>query len=69
MSPELKSLVESIERYQGKSLLPNDVRTLVYHFISSLGPEAIRECAGKDMSFKIGYVEGYCRHVANKRNT
>ena len=61
MSPDTQQIIKAIERIQGHTLVPENMTEMIYHFISSLGPNAIRDCAGKDLSFKIGYIEGWSR--------
>ena len=61
MSPDTESLVRAIERIQGHTLVPEDINSLIYHFISNLGSEAIHDCSGKSLEFKRGYIEGYSR--------
>ena len=68
MSPDTESLIEAIERIQGHTLVPEDVHSLIYHFISSLGRDAIHDCAGKNVDFKRGYIEGYSRKNGGGRD-
>ena len=59
MSPDVQKVLEAIETIQGHSLVPENTYSMIYHFISSLGSEAIYDCAGKSEQFKIGYIQGY----------
>lgn len=66
MSPDVERIVEAIERIQGHSLVPDNIHSLVYHFISSLGTDAIKDCSSRSMEFKMGYIEGWSRCKAPK---
>ncbi len=61
MSPPSEDLIQVIEDLKGHSFIPENLESVVYHTISNLGGEAIRDCAEKDLNFKIGYIFGYRR--------
>ena len=63
MSPDVERLIEAIERIQGHTLVPENIESLIYHVISNLGSDEIRDCSGKSMDFKRGYIEGYSRAI------
>tara|TARA_Y100001956_G_C4107430_1_gene180697 strand:- start:277 stop:486 length:210 start_codon:yes stop_codon:yes gene_type:complete len=68
MSPDTESLIRAIERIQGHTLVPEDIHSLIYHFISNLGSEAIYDCSGKSLEFKRGYIEGYSRRNGGSKD-
>ncbi len=61
MSPDAERILEAIESIQGHTIVPDNLEMTVYHFLSQLGSEVIRDCAGKSFDYKVGYLEGWCR--------
>lgn len=56
-------LREAVFKIKGDVILPNDLESVIYHTISSMGSKAIRECSNKSLCFKYAYVLGYCLHL------
>jgi hypothetical protein len=47
MSPDAKRILDAIESIQGHTIVPDNLEMTVYHFLSQLGGDVIRDCAGK----------------------
>ena len=66
MSPDVEEILNAIESIQGHTIVPENIESTVYHFISSLGPDAIYACSGRSMQFKMGYIIGYSQGKGSK---
>lgn len=67
MSPDTERILDAIESIQGHTIVPDNLEMTVYHFLSQLGGDVIRDCAGKPFDYKMSYLEGWCRAVKERK--
>lgn len=63
-SPDVDEILRALERIYGNEpcIVPEDLYDKVSHGLSTLGADTIRDCAGKNLDFKIGYLIAASRY-------